>query len=132
MKDRCRELGVILCAAVLAMSVSAHAQGITDMKKGEGGSAVQGAAAPSGAPGAASDLERCDKPMGAVAVAEPQTYVAQALTRYKLGSPVSLIRLMIQQSNCFLVVERGVGMQNLMQERSLAKSGELRENAVRP
>jgi curli biogenesis system outer membrane secretion channel CsgG len=36
---------------------------------------------------------------------------------------------MIQQSNCFLVVERGVGMQNLMQERGLAKSGELREGS---
>ena len=54
-------------AGILAMAVTAHAQGITDMKKGEGGSAVQGSAGPSGAPGAASDLERCDKPMGAVA-----------------------------------------------------------------
>ena len=36
---------------------------------------------------------------------------------------------MIQQSNCFLVVERGVGMQNMMQERALAKSGELRQDS---
>ena len=27
---------------------------------------------------------------------------------------------MVQQSNCFIVVERGVGMQNMMQERALA------------
>ena len=39
------------------------------------------------------------------------------------------MRLMIQQSNCFLVVERGVGMQNMMQERALAKSGELRQDS---
>ena len=103
--------------------------GITDMKKGEGGSAVQGSTGPSGAQGAASDLERCDKPMGAVAVVEPQSHIVHALSRYKLGSPSGLIRLMIQQSNCFLVVERGVGMQNLMQERSLAKSGELRQDS---
>ncbi len=118
-----------LLAGALAMAVAAHAQGITDMKKGEGGSAVQGSAGPSGAPGAASDLERCDKPMGAVAVVEPQDYVGRALARYQLGSPVGLIRLMVQQSNCFIVVERGLGMKNMMQERALEKSGQLRQDS---
>jgi curli biogenesis system outer membrane secretion channel CsgG len=37
--------------------------------------------------------------------------------------------MMIQQSNCFIVVERGVGMQNALQERSLQNSGELRSNS---
>lgn len=120
-------VGAVL--GVPAVTAAAHAQGITDMKKGEGGSAVQGSAGPSGSQNAASDLEKCDKPMGAVAVVEPQDHMVYALARYKLGSPSGLIRLMIQQSNCFLVVERGVGMQNLMQERSLAKSGELRQGS---
>lgn len=119
--------GIVL--SLLSVTAGAHAQGITDMKKGEGGSAVQGSAGPSGAQGAASDLERCDKPMGAVAVAEPQSHVIHSLTRYRLGSPSSLIRLMIQQSNCFIVVERGVAMQNLMQERALGRSGELRQGS---
>ena len=53
-----------------------------------------------------------------------------ALSRYNLRSPVGLIRMMIQQSNCFIVVERGVGMQNMMQERALAASGgELRQDS---
>jgi hypothetical protein len=111
------------------MPMTAHSQGITDMKKGEGGSAIQGSAGPSGSSDAPSDLLRCDKPMGTVAVVEPQAHVVAALYRYKLGSPTGLIRLMIQQSNCFLVVERGAGMQNLMQERALAKSGELRQDS---
>jgi curli biogenesis system outer membrane secretion channel CsgG len=34
--------------------------------------------------------------------------------------------MMVQQSNCFVVVERGMAMQNMMQERALAESGELR------
>src|SRR5262250_3590895 len=102
-------VALTLLAGALALAVSAHAQGITDMKKGEGGSAVQGSTGPSGSQGAASDLEHCDKPMGTVAVVEPQDYVMQALSRYRLGSPSGLIRLMIQQSNCFFVVERGVG-----------------------
>jgi len=36
---------------------------------------------------------------------------------------------MIQQSNCFIVVERGQGMQNMMQERALAGGGELRSSS---
>ena len=126
MTTRYHGLAASLC--VLAMATTAHAQ-ITDMKKGEGGSAVQGSAGPSGAQNAASDLERCDKAMATIAVVEPQAHILAQLARYKLASPSGLIRLMIQQSNCFLVVERGVGMQNLMQERALQKSGELRQDS---
>jgi len=113
-----------IMAGSIAAAVPAHAQA-----KGEGGSAVKGSAGPSGAPGAASDLERCDKPMAALAVVEPQSHVLAALSRYRLGSPTGLIRLMVQQSNCFLVVERGVGMRNMAQERDLGKAGELRQNS---
>jgi Curli production assembly/transport component CsgG len=67
--------------------------------------------------------------MGAMAVVEPQSQILTALARYKLSSPVGLIRLMIQQSNCFIVVERGAGMQNLMQERQLASAGEARQGS---
>ena len=122
-------LAACLLAGTLALATTAYAQGITDMKKGEGGSAVQGSAGTSGSQGAASDLEHCDKPMGALAVVEPQDHIAVALLRYKLGSPTGLIRLMVQQSNCFLVVERGAGMKNMMQERALADSGQLRQDS---
>jgi hypothetical protein len=113
----------------LCVVVGAGAQGVLDTKKGKGGSEVQGAAGTQGAQGAASDLERCDKPMGALAVVEPQDYVMAALSRYNLQSPVGLIRMMIQQSNCFIVVERGQGMQNMMQERALAGGGEMRSGS---
>ncbi len=74
-------------------------------------------------------IEHCDKPMGALAVVEPQDYVSQSLSRYGLQSPTGLIRMMVQQSNCFIVVERGIGMQNMMQERALQESGELRQGS---
>ena len=112
--------------ATLAVAAGAQAQGVLETKKGQGGSDVQGAAGTLGAQGAAGDLEKCDKPMGAMAVVEPQDYVMGALARYNLQSPVGLIRMMIQQSNCFIVVERGQGMQNMMQERALAGGGEMR------
>jgi len=116
---------LVIAAIVSFMCAGASAQGALSMKKGSGGSEVQGAAGPSGAEGA-NGLERCDKPMGALAVVEPQNHVTQALARYGLQSPTSLIRLMVQQSNCFIVVERGMAMQNMMQERALAEAGELR------
>ncbi len=119
-----RSVAVALCGFCVVVGAGAH--GVLDTKKGQGGSDVQGAAGTQGAQGAAADLERCDKPMGAMAVVEPQDYVMQALARYNLQSPVGLIRMMIQQSNCFIVVERGQGMQNMMQERALAGGGELR------
>lgn len=114
---------------LMAAAGVASAQGMTDAKKGKGGSEVQGAAGTQGAQGAAGDLERCDKPMGAMAVVEPQDYIMQSLSGYGLGSPVGLIRMMIQQSNCFIVVERGIGMQNMMQERSLAEGGQMRQGS---
>src|SRR5437773_10683538 len=128
MNSRIPGVAISVLAGVLAIAAPTYPQGITDMKKGEGGSVVKGSAGPSGSQGA-SDLEHCDKPMGAMAVVEPQDYVGRALSRYQLGSPVGLIRLMVQQSNCFLVVERGLGMRNMMQERALEKSGQLRQDS---
>jgi hypothetical protein len=121
-----RTVAALLCGFFVVASAQA---GILSTKKGKGGSEVQGAAGTQGSQGASSELEHCDKPMGAIAVVEPQDYVMAALSRYQLQSPVSLIRMMIQQSNCFIVVERGQGMQNMMQERALAGGGEVRANS---
>jgi len=119
----------LLCASMALVSAPAFAQGgLTQPKQGQGGSVVQGAAGTNGGVGD-NGLEHCDKPMGAMAVVEPQSEVLTALLRYNLKSPVGLIRMMIQQSNCFIVVERGAGMRNMMQERQLASAGEMRDNA---
>lgn len=40
---------------------------------------------------------------------EPQSQTIAGLQRYGLGSPTALIRMLIQQSNCFQVVGRGAG-----------------------
>ena len=116
----------IVAAAVAGLiAASAAAQGITQPKQGKGGSVIKGSAGTEGSSGDGG-LERCDKPMGAIAVVEPQTQVLTALARYGLSSPSGLIRMMVQQSNCFIVVERGVGMQNMMQERAIGTSGQAR------
>jgi len=88
-----------------------------------------GSAGPDGAQGEAKELEKCEKSYGTLAVVEPQDAVISHLLQYGLQSPVGLIRMMVQQSNCFVLVERGRAMQNLMQERQLAESGELRRGS---
>jgi hypothetical protein len=123
-----RTLLALLAGAVTVVApfaAQAQSSGITGYKQGKGGGPVTGAAGTSGSAGD-SGIEKCDKPMGAMAVVEPQDIVVQSLTQFGLQSPVPLIRMMIQQSNCFLVVERGVGMQNMMQERQLSQSGQSR------
>jgi hypothetical protein len=75
------------------------------------------------------ELLKCDKPIGTLAVVEPKQEYMNALQRVQLGSPAALLRIMAQNSKCFLVVERGVGMQNMQQERALARSGEMQQDA---
>jgi hypothetical protein len=123
-----RRIALAIALGVGVAAGPAAAQGITQPKQGQGGSVVQGAAGTDGSTGD-KGLEHCDKPMGAMAVVEPQDLILSSLRRYNLNSPVGLIRMMIQQSNCFIVVERGVGMQNMMQERALSNSGELRQSS---
>ena len=111
-----------LALAVAATSVPAHAQ--WSSKKTD----PQGAAGGANAKGAAINLESCDEPMGTVAVVEEQEgdWYRYLTSDLRLPSTVPVIRMLIQQSNCFVVVERGRAMQNMMQERALQESGEIR------
>lgn len=95
---------------------------------GKGGSEITGAAVGEGGAAAATpQLERCGKKLGTIAVVEPQDFMMKALAQYSLPSPTQMIRLVVQQSGCFAVVERGLGMQNLAQERALADGGQMRQ-----
>jgi curli biogenesis system outer membrane secretion channel CsgG len=76
----------------------------------------------------ASHVEKCQKKLGVLRVAEPQQGWGW-LHEYSLGSPAALLRMMVQSSGCFDVVERGAGLQDLEQERALAQGGELRQES---
>lgn len=89
--------------------------------------AVTGSAGGEAASGANSQLERCSESLGTLGVVEDQNATwYQYLRNYKLGSTVPVLRLMIQQSNCFVIVERGAAMHNMNVERNLQRSGEMR------
>jgi curli biogenesis system outer membrane secretion channel CsgG len=69
-----------------------------------------------------SGIERCDKPLGTLAMDEDQqaAWWHTYYSRYpQLGSTIPVLRMMVQQSNCFVVVERGGSMDNMMRERAL-------------
>ena len=97
---------------------------------GAGGSVATGAAGGATAQDESSQLEKCSESLGTLAVEEEQNAPwFLALSQYKLGSTVPVLRMIIQQSNCFVVVERGRGMNNMMQERNLQSSGEMRSGS---
>lgn len=112
-------------AALLAGCVS------TQPEVGGGSkSAVTGAAGGATTDNANSALEKCDQSLGTLAVVEDQNATwYQYLRNYKLGSTVPVIRMMIQQSNCFVIVERGAAMNNMNTERALRDTGEMRGNS---
>lgn len=76
----------------------------------------------------ASSVEKCSKKLGTISVVDPRSGLG-GLQRVGLGSPATLLRTMIQQSGCFDVVERGVALQSLQQERALAQSGQLKSDS---
>jgi hypothetical protein len=98
----------------------------TSMHVGDAPTIATGSSSTVGETEAAVQLVHCDKPLGTAALVESEyTGIAQSGTT----SPMSLLRLMMQQSNCFLVVDRGQAMRNIMRERDLEKTGELRSGS---
>ena len=90
-----------------------------------------GAAGGASAVGANSQLERCDKSLGTLAIVEEanQPWLNQLTAEYRMQSTVPLLRMIIQQSNCFVIVERGQAARNMRAERALMESGELRKTS---
>jgi curli biogenesis system outer membrane secretion channel CsgG len=70
-----------------------------------------------------AEIPTCAKKYGALAVVEPENHW---WAQYNLGSPAALIKVYVQKSACFTLVDRGKGMAAAQAERALASSGELR------
>ena len=87
-----------------------------------------GAAAGESTQNANAVLEKCASPLGTVALVEETSsdWYRAFTTEYRLGSTVPVLRLMIQQSNCFVVVERGRAFANMQGERALMAQGQTR------
>jgi hypothetical protein len=124
---------VLMKAGALALAVgSTLLLGAgSQMTVGGAKTPVGGSAGGANSTNAAKTLEHCPKPLGTLAVDENVTdsWYIILTTQYHLPATTPLIRLMIQQSNCFVVVDRGRALNNMMQERDLGASGELRNRS---
>jgi len=122
----------VLAAAGAALLLAGCAA--TDMRMGspDAKTVATGSAAGSSTSGANEALERCESPLGTVSLVENQTasWYTILTGEYKLPPTSNLLRLLIQQSNCFVVIERSApGMRAMSRERELMRSGEMREGS---
>ena len=121
-------------AAVLTGVLLLTACQTTDMQMGSQGAktVATGAAAGDASANASSSLEKCPAPLGTVSLIENESAGWYTILRneYKLPPTANLLRLLIQQSNCFVVIERGAaGMNAMTRERALMQSGEMRRGS---
>lgn len=115
----------------VGVSALAACAGMPGVEMGSPGAKTVATGSASGATSANANaqLERCNESLGTLAVVEDQgaPWYYQLRNEYKLQSTVPLIRLLVQQSNCFVVIERGErGMNAMNRERQLEASGEMR------
>ena len=99
----------MLAAALLAaMAAPVAAQSAQEMRKQQ-----------------AAQIPVCAKPLGTISVIEPEDAV-NWWTGQQLPAPSKLIKVFVNKSRCFTLVDRGVGMAAAQYERGLAADGELR------
>jgi curli biogenesis system outer membrane secretion channel CsgG len=95
-----------------------------------GGLAVLAAAQPATAASAqqqraqkTAQIPQCSRNLGTIAVVEPES---NWWTQNQLGSPTSVIKVFVNRSRCFTLLDRGKGMAAAKAERELASGGDLR------
>ena len=75
---------------------------------------------------ATREIPRCTRMLGTVAIVEPDN---QWWRELNLGSPEAILKVFVQQSGCFRMVNRGRSMQSRAMERAMADAGELQEGS---
>lgn len=68
----------------------------------------------------------CSRNLGTVAIVEPDN---QWWREFSLGSPEAILRIFVQKSGCFTMVNRGRSLQSSAMERALADQGELQRGS---
>jgi len=118
--------GRLFGLAALAVALFGTGCVSNETQLGGGSTMVTGSGGAAGTQGSSSQLMRCARPIGTAALLEPE-YATYA--NYGLTSPVPLIRLMMTQSNCFRVVDRGAASSALQRERAMAAGGDLQKGS---
>ena len=69
-----------------------------------------------------AEIPVCTRRLGSVAIVEPDNQWWRELS---LGSPEAILKIFVQKSGCFTIVNRGRSMASRNLERAMADSGEL-------
>ncbi|WP_028968819.1 CsgG/HfaB family protein [Sphingomonas sp. URHD0057] len=72
------------------------------------------------------EIPVCTHRIGTLAIVEPDK---QWWRELNLGSPEAIIKVFVQQSGCFTMVNRGRSMQSRAMERAMAEQGELQRGS---
>lgn len=75
---------------------------------------------------AMQEIPVCTRKLGTLAIIEPEN---QWWREYSLGSPEAILKIFVQRSQCFSLVNRGGAMRSRAMERALADSGELQQGS---
>jgi hypothetical protein len=110
-----------------AAAMMALLGGCAQTQLGQGGSMAAGSGGVSGQPQQAERIVKCSSPLGTVALVEEQI---PALAQAGLSSPIPVLRLMIAQSGCFNVVDRGQALTRIQEEEAISGSGGSRRKLV--
>lgn len=127
-----QRLSAIGAAATVAVLLAGCETTNMRMGSADAKTVATGSAAGASTDGSSNELERCDSAMGTVSLIENQQAGWYTILRdqYRLPPTANLLRLLVQQSNCFIVVERGAaGMNAMTRERALMQSGEMRQGS---
>ena len=106
---------------LLTMGLAVLMGGCAQTNMGQGGSMASGGASVDGsASPQAANVTKCTAPLGTVALVEEQI---PALAQAGLTSPIPVLRLLISQSGCFNVVDRGQALTRIQEEQALTGTG---------
>lgn len=75
-----------------------------------------------------AEIPRCSRKLGTISVVEPEGNV-HWWTQQQLPTPTKLIKVFVNKSGCFTLLDRSTGLGAAMHERELAASGQLRGGA---
>jgi hypothetical protein len=127
---RAPSIAIRLLPVALAASLAGCLSTAPTVNSGSATVATGGAGGATAA-GANGQLERCNAPLGVVRIDENTNTDWYRHYYGRLGSTQPLLRLMVQQSNCFVIVERGGGLQGIDDETRRGRGEEARESATR-
>lgn len=73
------------------------------------------------------DIPTCAEPIGTVSIVNGTEY--RGWREYRLGEPEKLLKVFVQRSGCFKLVNRGAGLRATKREQELSEGGDLQRRS---